>query len=451
MKLVLVGHACWLLETADVRILFDPLLFDPNQADCYEVHPSRSVNIDALRDVQVVVVSHRHSDHFDLRSLAALSREAQVLCPQDTLLADTLRRLGFRSVRALGDWQPVRFGRTSLLATPSDNKVPELGFVVSDSVNAVWNQVDTQVSARTAQRVNAIHGRLDVVISPWQPLMELKFQLNEETGFPHRDYFDLLARARSSNARMLVPGACGFRYTSGGDWMNRQAFPVARDRFMDDLAAAWPHAPVQLEGMAPGDEIVFEGEEPVIRRQGSPIASSSSDDEDQRVAYCPVDPFASLYRNIRERDARACGIEDVIEDLDRFVRANWEDKSSALQRLRGWKVLYQLIVCFDDFNCFVHWDLGRTGERVDGNDTRATMTSIVSGRVLRLLFEGRCGWEEAYHSGECRSFQTVAAVSEREYAFPRPGDVEDLLRLRYPYFDCFEKVIDQEIAQWGAD
>lgn len=449
MKLVLVGHACWLVETADIRILFDPLLYDPNQADCYEVHPSRTVDIDALRDVHVVVVSHRHIDHFDVRSLCELSKQAHVLCPSDALLVSTLRSIGFERVEALQDWQSVRFGGTTLQATPSENKVPEHGFVIADSGHGAWNQVDTQVSETTARRVSQLYGRLGVIICPWQPLKELEFQFNEDTSFPHRGYFDLLKQARLCDAEMLIPGASGFRYVQRSNWLNRLAFPVARDRFMQDLADSLPVGQLRLQGIDPGDEITCGPESPAVLRQGSPIVSSAAG-EDRRIAYCPVDPFASLYKDGPDREPFACGIEEPIGDLDRFIRSRLEDRSSPLHLLCVWKVVYQLIVCFDDCNCFVHWDFGNTVARVDGYCSRATAIAIISGRVFLSLHRGQCSWEEAYHSGEMRFFQTVAAVSGFAYAVPKSSDIEDVLRMRYPYAECYENLIANEVVRWGG-
>lgn len=59
MKVVTIGHACWLVETADIKILFDPLLYDPNQADCYEIHPTRRPDIGRLQECPFLQTSVR--------------------------------------------------------------------------------------------------------------------------------------------------------------------------------------------------------------------------------------------------------------------------------------------------------------------------------------------------------------------------------------------------------
>ncbi len=69
MDLTHIGHACVLVETADVRILIDPGGF----ADDFT----------GVRDLDAIVVTHQHPDHLDVTRLPALVRAnpgARVLC-----------------------------------------------------------------------------------------------------------------------------------------------------------------------------------------------------------------------------------------------------------------------------------------------------------------------------------------------------------------------------------
>ncbi len=449
MKLTLVGHACWLVETADVRIIFDPLLFDPNQANCYEVHPTRRVCPEGLGPVDVVVVSHRHIDHFDVRSLSRMPKTATVLCPNDNLVIEAVRAIGFAGVRVTADWDCMCWGGTTLRATPSLNSVPEQGFVVFDAANAIWNQVDSQVAPATAERIRRFHGRLDVVIAPWQPLLELKFQLNEGFAFPHAAYAEMLARAGRCNARMWIPGASGLRYLARSSWLNRIAYPVARDRFATDLRAALPAGDARFEKADPGDEIECDGPTLRLCQQASRFVSSHAG-EDQLVAFCPVDPFQSLFKEKPVLEAAEAGIAGIIDDLGSFITKQTCDEGSPLQAFRRWRVVYQLIVCFERGNAFVHWNFAGDAVAVEGWSTRANATAIISGKALCALAEGACSWEEACHSGEWRYFESIAAVSPEGYRVPQPGEVEDLLRLRFPYSEFLHRFIAAEVERWKS-
>jgi UDP-MurNAc hydroxylase len=448
MKVVTIGHACWLVETPDSKILFDPLLYDPNQADCYENHPTRRLDIERLHGIDVIAVSHRHIDHFDVRSLCALPRMADVLCPPDSLITRTLESIGFSRLDVLADWKSLHYGKTTIVPTPSLNPIPEFGFVISDGTSTIWNQVDTQVAPETAADVYRRFGRLDIVIAPWQPLLELKFQLNEGTAFPHQSYAELLARARNCESRALIPGASGFRYGSRSAWLNRISFPVSRDRFLDDLQHGSPEGSTTFFKVDPGDEVVCDGSELCIHPQQSCFVSSF-EDQDSLIAFCPVDPFQNLFRDSQALSVDECGMSAVIDDLDEFVQRGIGDKASLLSAYGKWRVLYQLIVCFQAGNLFVYWNFGQNATRVDGRSTRPTATAIISGSVLKALARGEYSWEEAYHSGSWRFFQSVALALPENYQVPNSDEIVDILQLRYPYHECLERFISSEIQRWA--
>jgi hypothetical protein len=344
----------------------------------------------------------------------------------------------------------VRYGASTLRATPSLNNVPEHGFVVSDSINAIWNQVDTQVAPTTVEKVHRLHGPLDVVIAPWQPLLELKFQLYEGFAFPHYAYAESIARASRCKCRMLIPGASGLRYAARSSWLNRIAFPVARNRFVADLEGAIPAGDARIEQADPGDEIACDRSTLTLRRQASRFVSSHAG-EDHLVAFCPVDPFQSLFKEKPVLDTDEAGIADVIDDLHTFIGEEVRNEGSALSSYREWRVVYQLIVCFDHGNVFVNWDFSRDAARADSRSTRANATGIISGRALSAFAQGRGTWEEAYHSGEWRYFESIAAVSPQNYRTPRPGDIEDVLRLRYRYAESLDRFIAAETERWRLD
>ena len=74
VKVTLLGHATVLVETGPMRILMDPVLQDPFENGMVVSCPKRVIDLDRLEPIDVVVLSHRHPDHFDLPSLDRLSR-----------------------------------------------------------------------------------------------------------------------------------------------------------------------------------------------------------------------------------------------------------------------------------------------------------------------------------------------------------------------------------------
>ena len=85
-----IGHATLLIETGGVRLLTDPLLRDGL------VHLRRhAVQVDAAwyQDLDAVLISHMHWDHFDLPSLQLLDSSTRFIAPHGG--ARILRRHGF--------------------------------------------------------------------------------------------------------------------------------------------------------------------------------------------------------------------------------------------------------------------------------------------------------------------------------------------------------------------
>jgi L-ascorbate metabolism protein UlaG (beta-lactamase superfamily) len=71
-----VGHASWLIQTAGINILFDPVWSDRASPFSFagpKRHNAPGVAFDKLPMIDVVLVSHGHYDHLDLPTLSKLS------------------------------------------------------------------------------------------------------------------------------------------------------------------------------------------------------------------------------------------------------------------------------------------------------------------------------------------------------------------------------------------
>jgi UDP-MurNAc hydroxylase len=98
MRVTLLGHATVLVEMGPMKILMDPVLQDPFEDGMVVSCPKREIDTKQLPPIDVIVISHRHPDHFDLPSLDRLSRSCQVCCPADRLISHALKLLGFQHV-----------------------------------------------------------------------------------------------------------------------------------------------------------------------------------------------------------------------------------------------------------------------------------------------------------------------------------------------------------------
>jgi L-ascorbate metabolism protein UlaG (beta-lactamase superfamily) len=105
-----------------MQILMDPILEDRFEDGMVGPCPKREIDTQHLPPIDVIIISHRHPDHFDLPSLDRLSRSCQVCCPADPLISHALKLLGFHHVNFLEPGKPLTLQKMEILPTRSDNQ-----------------------------------------------------------------------------------------------------------------------------------------------------------------------------------------------------------------------------------------------------------------------------------------------------------------------------------------
>ena len=76
MRLSFVGHASWLIQTAGLNILVDPvwsMRASPFALAGPKRHNDPGIAFDALPTIDIVLVSHGHYDHLDIATLSKLA------------------------------------------------------------------------------------------------------------------------------------------------------------------------------------------------------------------------------------------------------------------------------------------------------------------------------------------------------------------------------------------
>jgi L-ascorbate metabolism protein UlaG (beta-lactamase superfamily) len=104
------GHACILVETKCVSMLFDPVL-----SYTYESNISRYTYLDLPDKIDYVLITHNHQDHVLFETLLQLRSKIQnIVVPrngggalQDPSLKLILENIGFRNVRELSDMETI--------------------------------------------------------------------------------------------------------------------------------------------------------------------------------------------------------------------------------------------------------------------------------------------------------------------------------------------------------
>ena len=212
MRITHLGHACLLVEMADVRVLIDPGAF----VDDFE----------AARDLDAVIVTHRHPDHLDPQRLPGLleaNREAALLCDPDSVAA--FGDLGIEARAHAGS--ATRVGAVTI--TPFG----EQHALIHDDLPRITN-VGVRLDAdgepsffHPGDALDAVPGEVDVLAFPLQA--------------PWQRSRDMTAFLRRMAAPHAVPIHDGLLQRRGRDLYLGQAAQLGcADTRIHDLADAGP-------------------------------------------------------------------------------------------------------------------------------------------------------------------------------------------------------------------
>lgn len=422
MKTTLISHASLLVQSGNTTLLTDPVFFDYLWEECNVPCPSINLDLNKLPPIDVLYISHRHQDHFDIRTLAyiansdsVLAPDALVLAPRDEILLEVLRELEFKNVTVVEDFKTIDFKDFTLTPTPSLNQqdyFPEHGLLVHDGSVTVWNQVDTIVSPDIIKYIHRLYGQPDMAHMRYLPLLEGNFSFHNPVELPMEEYSSFLKVAAACRPKFAVPGSAGFRYRDEFEFLNQYSFPTTQEQFLRDLKDFCPE--INSSVFNPGDVAT-------ITKEGVQIARGESDfvkikeDDGHLVEFKPVlevPPIRTQTKEIAEHDKQWKDVVEFIEN--KFVEKVVEKK--AVQSWVEWNVVYQLEVFGIDGSEI--WCLDFAGE--DAN--------IIKGRVGKInLYEGigcselyrlihnDTSWDYVGINGQYRTFKDIYRIRLGEF------------------------------------
>jgi L-ascorbate metabolism protein UlaG (beta-lactamase superfamily) len=136
--LTFIGHSTFLIQTRAVTIVTDPVFVD-RASPVQFAGPRRvrkpGVRLDDLPRISLVLLSHNHYDHCDLRSLATIHERFRPVVV--TLLgnAPLLKSAGIDRIEELDWWQPSITAPVPVSATPARHFSARTPF---DRNRALW-------------------------------------------------------------------------------------------------------------------------------------------------------------------------------------------------------------------------------------------------------------------------------------------------------------------------
>ena len=181
VTLAWLGHATVLINFFGVKILTDPVLFPRIgiRLPGFTIGPKRltapALKVHELPAIDLILLSHAHFDHFDLRTLRRFGKSTSVITARAT--SDLLRRTRFGDVTEL-DWQqrkilPTPAGEIRITALPlnhwgartqSDTHRGYNGYLIEGNGRRIIFAGDTAMSDSFARLRRA--GPIDIAIMP---------------------------------------------------------------------------------------------------------------------------------------------------------------------------------------------------------------------------------------------------------------------------------------------
>ena len=414
-----------LIQSREATILTDPVWFDYLWEETNVLCPSIELGLDKIPPVDILNLSHRHQDHFDVRTLAYLAQnksilkpDVMVLVPKDDILIDVLKELEYENIQVVEDFEPIRLLDVTLTPTPSFNEgdyYPEHGLLVHDGEVTIWNQVDTVVVPEIISYIHKLYGQVDFAHSRFLPLLEGNFSHNKALGIPFNEYSSFLQVVGALRPKFVVPGSAAFRYRDELAFLNQYSFPTTPDQFLADMAIYCPE--IKTSTFYPGDVAHITKEGVKIGRQTSDFVRVQEDDS-HKVAFKPVmevPPIKSLNGDPVQH-------EKEIQIIKGFLENQFIDKLNSCEKVDGWRhwqTLYQLEV-FGPNGTSNIWNIDFRNEDLKIQKDclpKTTLYEGISASDLVCLIEGRTSWDFVGISGCYRTFNNVYRVGQGTFEF----------------------------------
>lgn len=137
------GHACILIETAEISILVDPLVSYYG----YESSVSHFSDIDLPDTIDYILITHNHQDHVLIETLLPLRHKVKnVIIPrtmtgalQDPSLKLVFQALGFKQIIEVDDMEQIQIGKVNITGIPFTGEHSDLNILAKTCYHVTAN------------------------------------------------------------------------------------------------------------------------------------------------------------------------------------------------------------------------------------------------------------------------------------------------------------------------
>ena len=255
-RITFLGHATLLIETGGARLITDPVL---RSRLVHLRRHGRAVDEDVQRDLDGILISHLHRDHWDTPSLRLLERWTPIVVPRGAGALAT--SAGFTDVREGVEGDAGELGGVRVRAVPAEHddrrgpfggpRADPIGYVV-EGPTRVYFAGDTDVFDGMADLPGA--APLDVALLPvwgWGPSL----------GAGHMDPRRAAEAAALLRPRVALPIHWGTLYPLALHRVRPVPLTDPPHQFARFAASLAPDVDVRI--VAPGGSLTL-GERPLV-------------------------------------------------------------------------------------------------------------------------------------------------------------------------------------------
>ncbi|MFJ4863997.1 MULTISPECIES: MBL fold metallo-hydrolase [unclassified Streptomyces] len=365
------GHGTTSAIVAGMHVMIDPVLTDTFMEGLAAPRPRRTIDLDAVPDIDAVVITHFHVGHFDPETLNLLPRDTAIFHPDDSLIVSVLAEMGFTNARAVSPGQSIAFGDGEIIFTGNGPIRPLVGVLLRDSQGVAWYMADRGdlLPPDEIEKLVEQVGGIDVLIPSHPSDLHSFFRHStwDGGGRDGEDYAAWLRRCVETVLRvkpkLFVPASTNFAYVGRAAWLNRYMFPMAPEEFVSVVRSVAP----ELDGvvLAPGDAVDLVDRNPFVLRGAADFVSPQAGGDDRGLDPTVPPPC------VADGNPDGHPKEELEERLEQYLVTQlvpWLDAptggyGSLLRTYRNLAVNYRLSAVFSD-GTTTGWRISLTDEDI---------------------------------------------------------------------------------------
>ncbi len=236
VQISIIGHSTTLINFDGRRILTDPWFNDPIHFFCRHKYPL-GILLGELPPIDIVAISHRHSDHFDIKAMEQINRSATVIMPSGE--TSQIERLGFHQVEGLNFWESQEIAGIRVTALPAVHPVRENCYLFQRGEEGVFFGGDTKLFPGMTE----IGSRFDVKVA-LLPISGMRF-FQGRFGLIKSicmNPFDAAKAALRLKVRVVIP--IHYHITCSIPFYHRFITPGTPQKFVEQMRERAPQVQV---------------------------------------------------------------------------------------------------------------------------------------------------------------------------------------------------------------